>query len=55
MTDEIVDFNRCQMNEKEVIEGLCLSFDLLRGLCMETGALCEAQQETNGKSDDLEP
>jgi len=36
------DLDRCRRPEKEVCEGLCLSFDLMRGLCMETAEVCEA-------------
>lgn len=42
MTQEAIDFSRCQMEEKEVVEGLCLSYDLMRGLCMETRRACAA-------------
>ncbi len=45
MTNELDDFSSCEMNEKEVVEGLCLSFDLLRRICMETGTPCKTQQE----------
>ena len=38
-----IDASRCQRADKEVSEGLCLSYDLLRGLCLETMAPCVAQ------------
>lgn len=37
-----MNVSKCQRAEKEVSEGLCLSYDLLRGLCLETMGPCEA-------------
>lgn len=36
------DASKCQHPQKELCEGLCLSYDLLRGLCLETMTLCPA-------------
>jgi hypothetical protein len=42
MNLQSIDVRKCQRSEKEVCEGLCLSFDLLRGLCLETMSPCMA-------------
>ncbi|GAB4173866.1 MAG: hypothetical protein Tsb0017_26970 [Geothermobacteraceae bacterium] len=44
------DFDRCRRPEKEVCEGLCLSFDLMRGLCMETAEVCDALLPCGGSA-----
>jgi len=36
------DFELCDLPEKQVVEGLCLSYDLLRGFCLETMGACLA-------------
>lgn len=36
------DVSKCQHPRKHVSEGLCLSYDLLRGLCLETMGPCAA-------------
>jgi hypothetical protein len=33
--------------EKEVVEGVCLSYDMLKGVCLETMQDCEAMQESD--------
>ena len=42
-----IDFSKCDRDEKEVVEGLCLSYDMLKGVCLETMEECEAIQESN--------
>ncbi len=44
------DFSRCHRPEKDVCAGLCLSFDLMRGLCMETADLCVALRDSEEPS-----
>ncbi len=46
---------RCVRAEKEVVEGICLSFDLLRQICLETGQRCVAleSQPVPGASSEL--
>lgn len=46
-----VDSSQCERAEKEVIEGVCLSYDMMKGICLETMEKCVAMQENN---DDLE-
>jgi len=41
--EELSGFDGCQREEKHVVAGLCLSFDLLKGICLETSMPCEAQ------------
>ncbi|AMV72230.1 hypothetical protein JCM30471_07140 [Desulfuromonas carbonis] len=36
-------FESCKRQEKEIVAGLCLSFDLLKGICMETSLPCEIE------------
>ena len=40
-----IDTSKCERAEKEVIEGLCLSFDMVKGICLETMRECEATQK----------
>ena len=42
MNLQSIDVSRCQRPEKEVNEGLCLSYDLVKGLCLETLTPCVA-------------
>ena len=35
------DKSKCDRAEKEVIEGLCLSYDMLKGICLETMQECD--------------
>ena len=37
-----IDVRKCDRPEKEVIEGLCLSYDMVRALCLETMGPCVA-------------
>lgn len=45
MHNKTIDESRCDRTEKEVIEGLCLSYDLVKGLCLETMEPCVAAEE----------
>lgn len=45
MNLQVIDVTRCERAEKEVIEGVCLSYDMLRGLCLETMEQCDAVGE----------
>lgn len=36
------DTSKCDRAEKEVVEGLCLSYDMLKGICLETMQECVA-------------
>ncbi len=47
-------FDGCQRTEKKVIEGLCLSYDLMRGICMETDQLCDILKPDNDLVAELE-
>jgi hypothetical protein len=40
-----VDTTKCERAEKEVIEGICLSYDMVKGLCLETMQECDATQK----------
>ncbi len=40
-----VDTSKCERAEKEVIEGICLSYDMVKGLCLETMQECGATQK----------
>lgn len=42
-----IDVSKCKREEKEVIEGLCLSYDLMRGICLETMKECDALREND--------
>ena len=42
MNLQSIDASRCRRPEKEVSEGLCLSCDLVRGLCLESMTPCVA-------------
>jgi len=37
-----IDTSKCMRAEKEVVEGICLSYDMLKGICLETMQECEA-------------
>ena len=39
---ERFDEGRCAFAEKVIIEGICISYDLLREICLETGSRCVA-------------
>ncbi len=40
-----IDTSKCNRDDKEVIEGICLSYDMVKGLCMETMEECVAAQK----------
>ena len=40
-----IDTTKCDRAEKEVVEGFCLSYDLLREICLETMEKCTAVRE----------
>ncbi|MCM2263603.1 MAG: hypothetical protein NDI73_00260 [Desulfuromonadales bacterium] len=42
MNLQCIDVSKCQRPQKKVSAGLCLSYDLLRGLCLETMEPCVA-------------
>ena len=42
-----IDVNKCEREEKEVIEGICLSYDMIRNVCMETMRECDAIAEND--------
>jgi len=44
-----IDVNLCNRAEKEVIEGVCLSYDMVRHLCLETMEKCDAVREKQSK------
>jgi len=37
-----IDTTQCERVEKEVVEGICLSYDMIKGICLETMQECEA-------------
>ena len=37
-----IDESKCDLAEKEIIEGLCMSYDILKGICLETNEACVA-------------
>ena len=41
------DASKCKREEKEVVEGFCLSYDMIKGVCMETMEACEAMPESD--------
>ena len=42
-----VDTSKCERAEKEVIEGICLSYDMVKGICLETMLECDAKQDND--------
>lgn len=40
-----IDEAKCDHVEKEIVEGLCLSYDMIKGVCMETLEPCVALPE----------
>ncbi len=46
MNLETIDTSKCERVEKEVVEGFCLSYDMLKGVCLETMEECVAMQES---------
>ena len=47
MNAKTIDESKCDRAEKEVIEGLCLSYDLVNDICLETMEPCVAVQEND--------
>jgi hypothetical protein len=41
------DTSKCKREEKEVVEGFCLSYDMIKGVCLETMETCEAIPEND--------
>lgn len=41
-----IDSTQCDLPEKEVVEGICLSYDMMKGICLETMEKCVAMQES---------
>lgn len=37
-----LDSSKCKREGKEVVEGVCLSYDMIKGVCLETMETCEA-------------
>jgi len=54
MNLEGFDEARCESTEKVIIEGICLSFDLLRQVCLETGSRCVALDRPLSADDHFE-
>lgn len=52
MDIEVFDFALCDLPEKQVIEGLCLSYDILRGCCLETMTVCLAEPKSGAPEPD---
>jgi hypothetical protein len=42
-----IDISKCKREEKEVVEGFCLSYDMVKGVCLETMEVCEAMSEND--------
>ncbi len=42
-----IDTSKCKREEKEVVEGICLSYDMLKGVCLETMEECEAMNQSD--------
>jgi len=39
------DVSKGERAEKEVVEGLCLSNDMIKGICLEPMQKCDAMQD----------
>jgi len=52
MNMDVFNFDLCDLPEKKVIEGLCLSYDMLRCCCLETMETCLAEPKASGNSDE---
>ena len=42
-----IDASKCKREEKEVVEGFCLSYDTIKRVCLETMEACEAMPESD--------
>lgn len=51
MNLQCIDVSKCQRTEKVVSEGLCLSYDLLSGVCLETMSRCVALTDETGSAE----
>jgi hypothetical protein len=40
-----IDPSKCNRDDKEVIEGICISYDMVKGICLETMEECVASTE----------
>jgi hypothetical protein len=40
-----IDTTKCDRDDKEVIEGICLSYDMVKGICLETLEECVAAEK----------
>ena len=45
MNTNTIDESRCDRAEKEIFEGLCLCYEIIKGVCLETMEPCVALQE----------
>jgi hypothetical protein len=46
-----IDTSKCQRDDKRVVEGICLNWDMVKGLCMETMQKCVASYYYEGKQE----
>lgn len=44
-----IDTSKCDRDDKEVIEGICLSYDMVKGVCLETMKACVAAHKQDEK------
>ncbi len=42
-----IDENKCDRSEKEIVEGICLSYDMIKCVCLETMEACVATLESD--------
>lgn len=47
MNLDTIDKPGCERAEKEIIEGFCLSYDLVKGVCLETLEPCAEMLESD--------
>ena len=40
-----IDTSKCKREEREVVEGICLSYDMIKGVCLETMEACKAMPD----------
>jgi hypothetical protein len=40
-----IDPEKCDRDDKEVVEGICLSYDMVKGICLETSEECVATKD----------
>ena len=46
-----IDISKCDRTDKQVIEGICLNWDMVKGLCLETGRECVASHNYKEKQE----